>query len=441
MNLTAMFKEGSLVDHRWWETGMVKPGEITFDPEAHDVKNPNNVKPEAQDQWGYGDISPIFDDPTAGEVDRMLPERAYGDAGPVIIFARDMMNAGAPLSAVKRELKAKYPQELLVASNDELQKLLDMDGVIGRVAVDARGYKSCEQALMRAAHSPYKHFIKFVIGCSCGDPHMVQADNGSKIRLVESSGNGIDDFFGSSEPATVRQAMVPHCNSTHVRMFESSMDDLDEEWMDDTMIDIVNLAGLPEDESQRIRVLDAQPLEKVREAFRTLDRLRSKRAKVRYSEPVDASEHIIHAADNEIELMAAPVPFGEIDGTNPAIQHTIIPDPEPELVQVGDVDLLGEMSDINLSEPGDQSQLDVLWKDTGEVYLEPEKIAPSPLEVDSLDGEAGAGMEFPSILDEVPVELGEAPTGFFEDADVIELDPEKTPAPALDIEMNGEMEW
>jgi len=226
-----------------------------------------------------------------------------------------------------------------------------------------------------------------------------------------------------------------------VRLFEGSRGAIDEEWMDDTLIDLTNLSGLSETEAKRIRMLDAQPLERVKQAFLSIDRAKARKARKRYSEPVNASEYIIDTADNEIELSASPIPFGDIDMVDHGLQQFADPEPEPELIDVGDVDLFGEMSDVDLSEPGDQSQLDMLWVDAGDVTLYPEETPLPPLDIDDVYGEASAGMEFPSILEEAQVELGEPPTGIFEGIDVIDLDDETDPEAPLDIDMNSEIEW
>lgn len=307
MNLTAILREGSLADLRWYRDGMKVPGEVTFDPAGS--KNPNNVKPEAQGQWGYGDISPIFDEDVAGIVDRHLPEEDLGDVAPVVVFARHMMNQGAPARAVDRELKARFTRDEMRRGLRGLRKLFAMDGIVGRVAVDATGYDSCAQALAAAENSPFKRYVKFVIGCSCGSPHMVPtADDGHE--LVASTGNPADDFLADEDPYEVSE--VPHCPSTMLPLY-AAVDDLDPSWAEDLMLVVENISGVPGDEASRIRMLDDKPIKKVQAAFQAVDRAAMAAARSRYSEPVDVSEHVLDAAENEVELFAeAPAPI-EID--------------------------------------------------------------------------------------------------------------------------------
>jgi hypothetical protein len=439
MNLTAMLREGSLTDLRWYQDGMIVPGEVTFDPVEYGSKNPNNVKPEAQDQWGYGDISHIFDEDIAGTVDRHIPDEDLGDASPVVVFARHLMNQGATAPTVDRELKARFTRDEMQRGLRGLKKLFAMDGIIGRIAVDATGYSSCENAVAAAANSPYKHFIKFVIGCSCGDPHMVPAADG-KQELVASTGNPLDDFMADDEPHQVK--LIAHCQSTMLPRFEASIDDLDEQWMDELLITVENLTGLPGDEAKRIRQLDVQPLEKIQKAFKALELQRTAKAKKRYSEPVDASEHVIKQADNEIELASPAQPDIDIDPVNHSIQQDATALPEPELLQAGaDMPSVMFMDEVEVMSAA-KSQLDgIELSEAGDISLAERREAAEALDVDPAAGD-NIGEEMPDLLSEIAaVDMTMAADGIFKDADVIELEPEHKPEAELDVDMKSDFQW
>ena len=193
MNLTSFFRKDSaiedhsLVDLNWLE-----------DPSVMDlssIRNPNNIKPEVEMEWGLGGPTIDLDEP-AGVVERNLPEDAVGDASAVILFARDMMNRGCSGRQVAASLKSKYPPVLLAKASKGLRGLFAMDGLVGRILVDARGYKSCKDAMKSASASPYKHFIKCVYGCECGDPHDLPVNDAMVIGPVpETTGNAMDDFM------------------------------------------------------------------------------------------------------------------------------------------------------------------------------------------------------------------------------------------------------
>jgi len=310
MNLDGILKEGSLTDLTWYEDGMKVPGEITFNPEGS--KNPNNTKPEAQDEWGYGDISPIFDEDIAGTVDRHIPLQDLGDVAPVVIFARDLMNKGADAKTVDREIKANFTKEEMRQGLKGLKELIAMDGIIGRFAIDARGYDSCSHAKMAANNSPYKRYLKFVIGCTCGDPHMIPVSD-EKLEMVASTGNVADDFFAMSDaPHEVKT--IPHCQSTRLPLY-ASVDDLDPEWTNDLLTVVENISGVPAGELEKIKMLDAQPIKKAQLLFRVLDKIAEKKEVEKYSKSVDVSDFMIEAGENEIELSSEPLPDIDIDGT------------------------------------------------------------------------------------------------------------------------------
>jgi len=314
MNLTEILKDASLQNHSWMADGLTRPGEFTFDPEAHDVKNPNNTKPELEMEWGYGGMEPIFmEDPSAGEVRRNLPPDAVEDAGEVIRFARDMMNRGHSREFVAKAITSSFPMRTLARATDELRSLFSLDGIVGRIAVDARGYDSCKDALKAAARSPYKRFIKYVIGCDCGDPQMIHdhRDGG----LVASDDVGFDGFLKEDERRPYEASLRPHCRSTMLPIL-AGMGDLDESEMDSTLIDLMNLTNLPESIVEE----DAgrTPLARVRDAFRAIDRMAAKARAAAYDEQPDASEFVVRMADNEVEIDAPARPPIELDDTRAA---------------------------------------------------------------------------------------------------------------------------
>ena len=96
MNLDAMLKEGSLSDTGWYQDGMLRPGEQTFDPVEGGGDKDNDIKPEFELQSGYGDIEPNYtqmaEDGEGHTVDRNVQDSM--DAGPVVRFARELMLQG-----------------------------------------------------------------------------------------------------------------------------------------------------------------------------------------------------------------------------------------------------------------------------------------------------------------------------------------------------------
>jgi len=282
-----MSKEASLTDLEWLVNGEGLKGEPNFEPQ-YDGKN-NNSKDDLQLQWGYGSIPPDFSDPEAGFVERHIPEDYLEDVSKVIVVSRDLMNRGLMGHALIAAIQSKFTPEEIKTASSELKSLLSLEGIIGCVAVDGRGYTSCEAALKVAANSPYKRFIKYVIGCECGD-HVMVASNNSKMSVADSCGDSTDDFFATDEAYVAEE--VPYCRSTMLPLMASGGGDLDPSEMDPTMIDLMNVVQVPQDDAEKLWNHDDKSkstLKKVRDAFRAIDRKRTLEAKMKYSDHVDAS--------------------------------------------------------------------------------------------------------------------------------------------------------
>jgi hypothetical protein len=298
MNLDDMLKEASIVDHSWLEDGLVKPGEPTFQPDVEGVKNPNNVKPELEVEWGGAGPNIDIDEP-AGEVERNLPPDAVKDSQQPIIFARDLMNQGHSGHDIIRELKAKFDQNTLKAASEGLREIFALEGIVGCIAVDARGYENCREAVKAAENSPYKRFIKYVIGCDCGDAHMLPAEGDYSLVAVESTGNGFDDFLASDEKP--ESTLVAHCRSTMLPIL-SARGDLAPSEMDQTMIDLMNVTELPGDTAEKLKEGGGKNIDKVKKAFRLAREYRRRKEENKYADSVDASEFMMDRGDGVIDV-------------------------------------------------------------------------------------------------------------------------------------------
>jgi len=217
-----MPKEASLTDLTWLEDGKGLKGEPNFEPK-YNGKN-NNSKNDLQLEWGYGTIPPDLADPDAGEVDRHIPTGYLEGVSPVILFARDKMNRGYMGKTLISSIQDQFTPQEIKASSSELKSLLSLEGIIGCVAVDGRGYENCNEAIKVAKNSPYKRFIKYVIGCECGD-HVMVASNKADMKVADSSGDSLTDFFSNDEHYVSEE--VPHCRSTMLPLMASGGGDLD----------------------------------------------------------------------------------------------------------------------------------------------------------------------------------------------------------------------
>lgn len=354
MSIASIMDEGtirksSLQDLRWLETGLVQPGNPNFSPTGPIGQKDNNIKDDLQIEWGYGAIAPDLSEPDAGFVERTLPEGF--NAAPIVFFARDMMNRGLTGRRLSAALRSKFSSEDLVAAKEQLSKQLALQGIVGTIAVDGRGYKDCKAALRSASISPYRGFIKYVIGCSCGTPHMMPDNREAGRTMSASSGNAVDDFMAASEPH--RMAMVSHCRSTMLPIL-AARGDLDKSELDSTLVELVNIAGLPAGMSAKIRNYKATNLNKVRVAFRFISERSEAGASGKYTGKVNTSEFVVDTEERPIELVT-PVDASQIDvdptpARMSAEEAVQLPPQEIEMKTFEEPEFRGG-SDIELDEP------------------------------------------------------------------------------------------
>ncbi len=349
MDLTDVLREASIVDHSWQTEGLIQPGKLTFDPKEEGIKKRNNTKPELEVEWGNAGPQVDLNEP-AGKVVRNIPKEDLAGAKDVIIFARDQMNRGRMGKALTAALKAKFDTKSLKSAAGQLRELFALQGIIGCIAVDGRGYRNCQDAVKAASHSPYKGLIKYIMGCECGDPHCIPTGQGTAIGpIAGSSGNAVDDFFASEAPR--KTAMVSHCRSTMMPIL-SWRGDLDQSMVDQTLIDLGNMTGLPESvrSSQKSEKISSN-IERVRDAFRMVNARNERVASEKYSGKVDNSEHIVRAYDNEIEFGSLPMGDLDVDPTDYAIQQECEPiAPPPSTMFDGPPTLFSELSDLELTD-------------------------------------------------------------------------------------------
>lgn len=404
MDLTDVMREASIIDHSW----AGKPGGMTTGDEplidVESLKKHNNIKPELEVQWGGGGPEIDIDEP-AGVVQRNLGDESP-DVNSVIVFARDMMNRGFMGRDLNRVLRSKFAVETLKAAAKELGEQLKLEGIVGCIAVDGRGYKNCKMALESAQQSPYKGLIKYVIGCECGTPHdMPRAPKGSLIGVGDSTGSAVDDFLADSR--IHRAEMVSVCRSTALPILGQT-DDLDPSDVKDGLIDLMTLTALPPKKAEEF--LKQGGIQALRAAFRWTQKNREAAADGKYEGGVDASGHVLEASQPVVEINAPPQRDIDIDGSAPSKSYRIAVDnPGPStrldapmslgselVVELGrvaqgalDVVPRGPLSDIELTKKAQkaadvdiQPHLSGMFAGTDEIELDAKKVHAKEMDVE-----------------------------------------------------------
>jgi hypothetical protein len=151
-----------------------------------------------------------------------------------------------------------------------------------------------------ASHSPFKAFIRHVIGCDCGTHHQLPSGD-TRLKVADSKGGSVDEFLASGD--NLGGLMVSHCQSTMLPVLARG--DLDESEMDQTMIDLMNTTELPETVASEIRSSKVSNLKKVQAAFRNLISFRDRREAEKYSGKVDTAGFVVDTEERPVELIEA----------------------------------------------------------------------------------------------------------------------------------------
>lgn len=352
--MASPIKNASLVNHDWWAEGL---GAENFDVSPH--YKDNNKKDDLEIAWGYGTIDTEYstgnDAPApAGVVDRNISDDE-DDSKKVIMFARDAMNRGFMGKELVALIKGKFDKDSLKTASSELHELFKWNGIVGRVAIDARGYRSAKDALKATYRNPYKGCIKFIIKekVASEDYAWLPSSKQSKFAGLETLQNSCDDFFANTDfDKEYTCNLVAHCKDTMIPIL-SGMSDLDESFMDDTLISLINITALPAQKAKSIQddVSNGKYAAHtgIKKAFMWIEDKVQEKKSSKYAEIVDASEFIIGSSDQEIAFDAQvasedlDLSYGNLNSEN---KLDFFDAPDSSSI---DVNIHGSMSDLNIT--------------------------------------------------------------------------------------------
>lgn len=303
MNLGKLL-EGGIQDLSWLSEGK------NYDPSGHSKSN--DIKPELEFQWGaetnmHGEykenIETVEDD--ANLVSDTPREVKDGESDNIEMMARKQIASGKSGAEVLSALNGKFGKESVLANKKVLASAFANDGISGCIAVDCAGFKTAKEAFENAKKSPHKRFLAYVINYN--------GDIEQKEKLAHGfSGGGIDDLLGD----TVRKvASVPYCKELGMPIL-STKDELSDEFIDDTLIDLMTLSSITEEEVNEIKSSRMSNLKKVREAFRLANR-KAVPEKRKYSNELPF-EDFVEKPKYEIEVPEAPM--ANLEGVDAEIE-------------------------------------------------------------------------------------------------------------------------
>jgi len=318
MNLSELMgpesgKRASILDHDWWVDGLpIREGEPNYD--ARDHHRDNNSKIELQTEFNMQTTDPVFGDFT-GEVEctpsNNEPWHRWDSVDGPIVFARDMMNSGKIAREVDTALKNKFTPGILREAASALRELFGMDGMIGRFVIDGTGYKSCSDALKLAQNSPFKGFVRYVSGCSCGDHVLFSSSEGHQIEnYVEPTGDIVGDMLQAGQNEEVTQS---HCPSTMLPVLGEDVGDT----QTIELLDKLQMTNLSSTMASELVASDLSNIQKLKIAFRRLDDVEWQEQANIYSQPVDASEHRIESSEMDVSFRSPAMP--DLEGVDPSV--------------------------------------------------------------------------------------------------------------------------
>jgi hypothetical protein len=154
-------------------------------------------------------------------------------------------------------------------------------------------------------------------------------------KEAESTGNPTDDFLASEK--TEKPRMAAHCRSTMLRTV-AAVGDLDPSEMDGTLVEVMNVTGLPTGVKDQITASKKSSLGKIRAAFRWLDRQADAADAGRYAEHVSSKEERVAQAPMDFDIDApAMADIEVVDAVGPMGEEAVGGDVgfEPQDVEMG----------------------------------------------------------------------------------------------------------
>ena len=161
MDLNKYLKEPAQLspDLGWWINAE------TFDV-AGNHRNPHECKDELAMQWGN---EGYIVKPDSNIVPVQKENKKASIQASIVQLTRSLMNSGMKTAAIRDYLEKHQNPAVIKGCSQEIDRQLRLEGSVGRFVLDARGYKNCADALRFAEKNPFKKYIRYMIGCNCGN--------------------------------------------------------------------------------------------------------------------------------------------------------------------------------------------------------------------------------------------------------------------------------
>ena len=379
MDLTSMMRDTSLTNLEWLNNAE------TYIPQDKDIDQKDNLEVE----WGGGASVSSLELPRTTIEDEMDIIDSSHDVSTLLEYVNVLLHQGITREQIMQQAKFRFPPETISEAGSHLEEAFQMEGIVGCVAIDLRGRKKHKAIIQAAAKSPWKKHIAYVLM----DEN--QADGSSFVshRCASNTSlesGSIESFFAAEESEDNSQAIYEPLDLPVI----TSREDLDDEYYDQTMIDLVNVSGVTEDEAKEIYVSSGDAYEKLRSTFR-LAMIRRDAVKEQSSSAKDRSaEYAAYSLDGTV----GEIEYNDVEVAEPVsiTETSSVPLEIAMSDAISDLDLEDSPSGMSVVELDDEPE------DEGEIDIEPNTF----IEEEFVGGDE---IEFDDII--APSQLDVSPYG------------------------------
>jgi hypothetical protein len=398
MDLTRMLKDNSLANLDWLESA------TTFKPGDKDTDQKDDLAIE----WGRGDAMGAVDRPRTTISDQTKVQNTVLDTETLLDYVQVLLHQGVSKGEAMKQAVLRFPAETINAAAEELKGVMKLAGVAGSVLIDLRRTRKPAAMIKAAMRSPFRKHVSYVLM----RPDQVEASSLVKARKTACGAGhdgSIDGYF--SAPAAVEQTTRWFYEPLNLPVI-TSRHELDDEYYDHTMVDLVSTSGLTETEAKEIYRDDGDAWSKLRRAFRLAAAKRSQVLSPSQLAPDRSADHKLSA-----EMTVA------VDG------------PLAEYLDDSEVMVTGPMEDVVVDET---SSPDVdAYSNVPELDAEVDEAALAPEQLDICEVAAPEiEVDAPELQPDLDVDPETAVDEEFVGSDEVEV--EDKPLPSKDLEVSAD---
>ena len=438
MNLDTFFEEGG-VNNLDWLCDTSKNFKPQFKPD---------MKEDLIRQWN-SQFDPTF------TVDYERVDAEVNEDEGVVLATKEMINAGMVPKQIVSHLRKSFAKNDILSSKNKIAKLLTEDaGAIGCFVAVVDHTKNTKQALK--VSSKNKRHIGYVrLESNCGDDCIKCCSIYTKSSSLR--GDGIDGFFQTG--SIQNKFSHKQCQITNLPIL-SGQDDISEEFMDSTLIDLVNSNRITKDDVAEIKSMNTTSYKKLQKAFiveydNILNANREKHANIESNEKfkIDASEMKVSVNETTVKAVEVKTKSNlkdeavEIDAENKVSTFNMnkldVADVKADVCEKADnspleaTDLVSKVeAQTGAAEKSIEVEEVINFVDQDDLQIEKELKAKSKLNVDGskADLELGVGNK----KEEIDVEASCFVEREFEGCDMIEVLEAKQKISEITIDDVGE---